>query len=152
MKAITLWPEWAYAIVRLGKDGENRTWRLWDSMIGQPIAIHAGVRPIAGKISESRYDELMAFKESLNVVEVSVDVCGTWRDVNAVRGHIVQIVTFGQPTQDSRSPWAAGDGQWFWPIVSRIEIVPVKCKGAQGLWQVPADVLDAIRAQGTTCR
>ena len=37
MKALTIWPEWAYAITHLGKDGENRTWRLFDSLIGVPV-------------------------------------------------------------------------------------------------------------------
>lgn len=42
MKAITIWPEWAWAICYLGKPVENRTWSPPKGMIGQRIAIHAG--------------------------------------------------------------------------------------------------------------
>lgn len=39
--ALTLWPEWAYAIFQLGKDVENRTWTQ-RGIEGCFIAIHAG--------------------------------------------------------------------------------------------------------------
>lgn len=148
MKAITLWPEWAYAIQKLGKDGENRSWRLWDSLIGQWVAIHAGMRPIMSiKAGTAREEELAAFADSLRIVGVPIEGRGNWRDVERVRGHIVQIVRFGRPTQFSQSKWAA-EGAWFWPIVERINIEPIPCRGAQGLWDVPADVLAQLWAQG----
>lgn len=145
MKAITLWPEWAYAIQKLGKDGENRSWRLWDSMIGQPVAIHAGMRGVYAMPSSPRWAEIAAFYETQRRVRGEISLIG---NADPIRGHIVQIVTFGEPTRSSTSRWAAGDGQWFWPIVGRITIEPVKCKGAQGLWDVPAEVMDRLRAQG----
>lgn len=144
MKAITLWPEWAYAIQKLGKDGENRSWRLWDSMIGQPIAIHAGVKPVHAQPRSDRWDELKAFHDSLRYI----GVCAHAVVADQIRGHIVQIVRFGEPTRSSTSKWATWDGQWFWPIVDRITIEPVPCKGAQGLWEVPAEVMERLRAQG----
>ena len=42
MKAITLWPEWCFAITKLDKRVENRTWKPPAALIGQRIAIHAG--------------------------------------------------------------------------------------------------------------
>lgn len=42
MKALTLWPEWAWAIMHLGKDVENRTWHPPKNILGQRIALHAG--------------------------------------------------------------------------------------------------------------
>jgi len=42
MKALTLWPEWAWAIIHLGKDVENRTWHPPKNILGQRIALHAG--------------------------------------------------------------------------------------------------------------
>lgn len=143
MKAITLWPEWAYAIQKLGKDGENRSWRLPQSMIGQWVAIHAGVRPVHAQPGSVRWGELCAFHESIKAIGVH----GHASLADSIRGHIVQIVRFGEPTQSSRSKWAS-DGAWFWPIVNRITIEPVPCKGAQGLWDVPAEVMDRLRAQG----
>ena len=149
MKALTLWPEWAYAVARLDKDGENRTWRLFDSLIGVPVAIHAGVRPVAGVREDTdRWEELDSFRYSCKIVGVSKEAGHTFRRIDAVRGHIVAVVTFGEPTQHSPSPWAANDGQWFWPITSlRVLPEPVKCKGAQGLWTVPAEIERLIVGQ-----
>ncbi len=42
MKAITLWPEWAWAICCLNKRVENRGWHPGVSMLGEDIAIHDG--------------------------------------------------------------------------------------------------------------
>lgn len=50
MKAITLYPEWAWAIVHLDKRTENRTWAAWRDLQGHRIGIHAG-RAFGGKVS-----------------------------------------------------------------------------------------------------
>ncbi|MCK4792184.1 MAG: hypothetical protein KAV87_51115 [Desulfobacteraceae bacterium] len=42
MKALTLWPGWAWAVCHLGKRVENRGRPMPKSIIGQRIAIHAG--------------------------------------------------------------------------------------------------------------
>ncbi len=42
MRALTLTPEWAWAVCRLGKRVENRTWAPPASAIGTTIALHAG--------------------------------------------------------------------------------------------------------------
>jgi hypothetical protein len=42
MKAITLWPEWAWAICCLFKRVENRGWKPSDAELGRPLLIHAG--------------------------------------------------------------------------------------------------------------
>lgn len=42
MRALTLWPEWAWAICHLGKRIENRTWPVPSWMRGEQLAIHAG--------------------------------------------------------------------------------------------------------------
>lgn len=147
MKALTLWPEWAFAIARYGKDGENRTWRLWSSLIGQPLAIHAGMRPIINPESAEsvRSDELWAFKQTLNSIAIPPEIRGTWREIDQIRGRIVAVVTCGEPTQRYSSPWSANDGQWFWPFTSvRVLPEPVPCRGAQGLWDVPAHILPLL--------
>ena len=53
MRALTLWPEWAWAVARLGKNVENRTWPPPKTLEpGARIAIHAGMT-FGG--SEARY-------------------------------------------------------------------------------------------------
>lgn len=44
MKALTLWQPWSWAIAHAGKRVENRTWAPPASVIGQRVAIHAGLR------------------------------------------------------------------------------------------------------------
>ena len=48
MKAITLYPEWAWAVVNLDKRIENRSWFPYRDLIGTRIGIHAG-RAFEGK-------------------------------------------------------------------------------------------------------
>lgn len=54
-RALTLWPEWVYAIVHLGKRIENRGWPPPESLIGQPFALHAG-KSIGGNGRDPRLD------------------------------------------------------------------------------------------------
>lgn len=42
VKALTIWPEWAFAICHLEKRIENRSWRPPASLVGKRMAIHAG--------------------------------------------------------------------------------------------------------------
>lgn len=44
MKALTVRQPWAHAIVHLGKEVENRTWRPPETIIGEYVAIHAAKR------------------------------------------------------------------------------------------------------------
>ena len=44
LRALTLWPEWAWAVCHLGKNVENRSWPIPRGMVGETIAIHAGAR------------------------------------------------------------------------------------------------------------
>lgn len=41
---VTVWQPWASAIVLAGKDVENRTRAPWPRLIGQRVAVHAGLR------------------------------------------------------------------------------------------------------------
>ena len=47
MRGITLWPEWLWAIVHLGKSVENRSVPPYKTFLGQRIALHAG-KKVAG--------------------------------------------------------------------------------------------------------
>jgi len=42
MKVLTIWPEWVWSILYLGKMVENRSWKPPESLIGGRIALHAG--------------------------------------------------------------------------------------------------------------
>ena len=55
MQAITLWPEWSWAILNLGKDVENRCWPLPPKLIGVALALHAG-RNVGGQPGARAYE------------------------------------------------------------------------------------------------
>lgn len=45
MKALTVWPEWAWAIVHAGKNVENRTWAPGQMLLSsESIWVHGRAR------------------------------------------------------------------------------------------------------------
>lgn len=125
--AVTLWRPWPYAIMRLGKDYENRTWKCWlkpDSY----LAIHAG----------KRWDESGAGWISGNF---GVHVLPA--RLKHTEGAIVGIVRFGGNIKLDNSPWFSGPVGWR--LYEPVPIDPVPCSGKQGLWVVEGDVLTAVR-------
>ena len=128
--ALTLWPEWAYAIAHLGKDVENRSWRPPAWLIGRRLAIHAGA-DLGG-----RPGRMARLEAQANLL------CALGREppvgVQIATRRIVAVVTVGEPTRDSQSPWAV-PGEWHWPLTEVVRVdVPV-LRGAQGLWRLTDD-------------
>jgi len=127
MKAMSIKQPWVHAILREGQDIENRTWRR--SFRGW-LAIHASGKPQAGR----------KFPRGLKIPDLKTldysAICGVAR--------VVDIVT------ESRSKWfyRPDDGSvnygWMLDDVIAFEI-PIPCKGALGLWDVPAGVLRDIK-------
>lgn len=149
MKGLTLHRPWDYPVVRGIKPIENRRWQPHRAVIGQWVAIHAGLT----------YDESgAAFIEKAMGQSVPHRV-----DSDAVAGHIVGLVrvvaAFHKPTIDAaksrgmklgrweslvaESPWAFGP--WCWVLEDAFPLVaPVPCKGAQSLWPVPKEIEAAL--------
>jgi hypothetical protein len=129
VKAISIKQPWVHAILREGKDIENRSWqrhfRGW-------IAIHASATPRHGA-RLPRGSKTPDFK----TLDYSA-ICGVARLVN--------IVT------KSPSKWfyRPDDGSinygWMLADVKRLRR-PVKCNGMLGLWQVRPNVLRSIKRQ-----
>jgi hypothetical protein len=165
MKAITLWPEWAHAIVHLGKRVENRDWRPPASLIGQRIAIHAGKsiggRPGAASVREGVASLHRACPYSI-VTEIMPDhrevaIGSVWHPVRGVETScILATAILGEPVESAeaegerapdiaRPEWAAwGDlrSRFWWPLLDvRRVAIPVPCGGKQGFWAVPEDVV-----------
>ncbi len=164
--ALTIWPEWAWAIAHFGKDIENRTWVPPRYIVGKWLAIHAGahiggrkgdvalleglsdLREMAESVADERGGDSMGgglpeYSELISKIATSAVVA-----VVKVKGHI-----YGDAMG-----WYAGpetlnaDGKvvpsYGWELASLIALpVPVKCKGAQGLWPLPVDVLAQVREQ-----
>lgn len=124
LMAITLHRPWAYAIAHLGKDCENRSWACPLSP-GSLIAIHAG----------RKFD-----KDAADWIERQGYECST--DENQPMG-IVALARFQGNVTALDSPWFFGPIAW--KLADVVPINPVPCRGQQGLWRVPDDVLPAVR-------
>ncbi|MGH8027225.1 MAG: hypothetical protein ACREO0_10915 [Pseudoxanthomonas sp.] len=124
MKALTLIRPWAWAIVASTKRIENRTWKA-DYIVGKRIAIHAGA-----KVDERACVQIENFHGS--VLPASA------RDMGIVGTAIVT----GFVTR-SHDRWFCGPIGWTLEDVIRLP-EPIPCKGAQGLWNIPPDVLRKI--------
>lgn len=138
MQALTVRSPWAWAIARGWKPVENRSREFPRSLVGVPIALHAGLGqdetplPVSGAT------------EALRAALAGADpICA--------RGAVIAVVRFGpsHPHQDghSCSPWAMGSG-WHWPIVSVAPLAqPAPCRGALGFWRLRGAALAAVQDQ-----
>jgi len=143
MRALTLYRPWAWALFH-GKPVENRTWSPPASMIGEPIAIHAG----------RKWDK--------DGAEFVYRLLGPAAILPAARAEgIIGVAVLDRvisgcqlfpgepipPTDPLRgSPWYFGP--FGWVLREQVELeVPVACRGALGLWVLPPDVEAAVRGQ-----
>jgi len=150
VKALTLWRPWPWAIFHAPSDlkrVENRSWKPPSWIIGERIAIHAGrrfqreavefVADIAGECPTSADDH------PTGVIGVA-RVMGWVRPLELLASPDPSAPAWVQAAQ--RSDWLVGDYGWvLGGVVALPE--PIECKGAQGLWNVPADIALAIEAQ-----
>jgi len=149
MKAITLWPEWAWAIVHLGKDVENRSWVIPPGL----YALHAGKR-FNGEGNRPQHKEVGLFvlwstsrKQRLTIEQAQTLSTLEFVSPDIPTSSIVGIIKVtGHTDYRYRGLWDSPMG-WAVPgqIANHIELVsvlstPIPCKGALGLWTVPADI------------
>lgn len=166
MKALTLRHPWPFAVAYLGKDVENREWdsRLVevfgvDDLIGHQIAIHGGAVPKRGK--NKAWRELLA-----RVIACHEMIDGELPDSAAqylaqklpagadhipaehfVIGGVVAVATVAGYTRVSPSRWAI-EGQLHLELRDVVTLrEPVACPGAQGFWNLPPAIEDAVMAQ-----
>lgn len=147
MKALTLTPEWAWAVCHLGKRVENRTWKPTASMIGQTIALHAGkARPDWSAV------DLMAGCAGWSVRtfdhgyrKPGISLRAPDRDA-LTRGAIVatfRLVRTHAVAKANCVGWECGPICWD---IADVQVLarPVPCKGALGMWTVPADIAEQV--------
>ena len=140
--AITLWPEWAYAIRHLGKDVENRgdtskrSYVALRGYVGERIAIHAGAYiggrpdghgPLKWRSSDGMramlYTASRAAGRTIHVPSPLV-----------VRRRIVCTAVIGAPVTDHPSPWAV-PGAWQFPLLDVRPASSGVLGGALGVWR-----------------
>ena len=168
--ALTLWPEWAWAICALGKRVENRPWRPVDAQrhgrgpttadrarvlhalpVGARLAIHAGAH-LGGRPGR------VATDEAVNGV---LDMCervnpngllpypGVREALRACpKSAIVAVVTIDGFDREERTGWDV-PGAWHWRLRDVVVLPePIPCRGAQGLWKAPDSAVAALKATG----
>jgi hypothetical protein len=142
MKAISLWQPWASLMASGAKQIETRSWRPWLKH-GQQILIHASKRWTA----EER--ELLADPFFLRYL-VLAERRGMWNFEQPPLGALIAVATFDQamPTEAIRQQISAHEyafgnyaqGRWAWKFSEIRPIRPIPWRGAQGLFEVRADL------------
>ncbi len=126
---LTILQPWAAAIVWGNKRIENRDWRVSNKLIGEFIAIHAG------KKMDNRWETDHFIWDVMN--------CEFGRG-QVVMGAIIGVAVLDGFTEASDDPWFFG--KWGWKLRDVVPIKPVPCRGKQGLWSLPPEVLGPVRA------
>jgi hypothetical protein len=129
LRVLTIRQPWAYAIMELGKDVENRT---WPTEYRGPLIVHSSVKP-----------------EPSNILEpyVSKAVMSRLDDSEMALGAILGVVDLVDCIEDSTSKWADDpDDAWHWILKNPRKLSkPIFCKGSLGLWKPPANAIDALK-------
>lgn len=152
--ALTLWPEWVWAIANLDKRVENRGWPLPANMIGRRIAIHAGAS-IGGRKGAPATDEGLQAVAGMATVAgwtVTIDRTGALffsngptfkvqRLADITLSAIVCTAVLASCTEPS--PVHSDDGWYVGEYGFRLSDVqvlpePIHCSGAQGFWRIAA--------------
>lgn len=142
MKALTLTQPWASLVANGSKEYETRS---WETMYRGPLAIHAAKsypKDCRALIEQHAFkwslrDEV--FPLPLGAIIAVVDLVG-------VR-HIDLVFRLHQPKQFEYEFGDYSLGRFAWHIrnVRRLPL-PIPCKGALSLWNVPAHIADTISA------
>ena len=133
---------WAHYIVRGPKRVENRTWAPPAWMLGGYVAIHA-----AKKRDEVELRCAQAFVKRLRAAGKIADGAiapAKVRDLplGAVVG-VARVAGWETRSDDPRHE----AGCIGWQLADVVAIAPVRCRGHQGLWELPDDVLATVRAR-----
>lgn len=135
MQALTLKHPWVWAVCYLGKRIENRTWKPPAAAIGQYLALHGGVPPRTEIERRGVAVEAATLRMRFPKLRPPEDpVIPGVAAVFKLRGFVVK----------STDPWFDGPVGWLLGDVTVLPR-PVSCKGLQGLWELPPDVLAEVR-------
>jgi hypothetical protein len=159
LRGLTLWRPWpeCFLLGHRPKRVENRPWYpqwamgpwqtgvacgLHDSQLW--LALHAGqrldrealqdLRQVAPELQEGRPGEIVAVCWLARVLDVE-----ELHRLSEASGHLAEEIV-------RNLPWICGPYAWEVDQVRALP-EPVPCKGAQGLWKLPPEVLEQVRRQ-----
>lgn len=143
IRGLTLWRPWSWAVACAGKRVENRGWPPPRWLLGQYLAIHGG----------KKYDREAA-EDIADIFRLVVPE-DSWCDQGIVA--VARVVGYyADELHEDRPGQLLGDlpkdqhhwycGPFAWALDNVCPIMPaIPCRGAQGLWEVPPDVLAVLR-------
>lgn len=145
MKALTVQQPWAFAIATGAKTVENRTRaHPWHSAVGQRIAIHAGKAWDETAIYDERLIAAAKAAGHLFVME-ELDPAAYEYGVVLATADLAGVHQAGASNgcRCAWNDWAQPD---CWHLVLRDirRTRPLPCRGYQGLWTLPAEVVAAL--------
>ncbi len=125
MKALSIRQPWAWLIANGHKDIENRS---WGTSFRGPVFVHAG----------KAFDpDVRPGVDEMNGVRLPARA-------DLARGAIVGVATVVDCVETHRSDWFYGP--YGFVLTNAKPLLPVPCRGQLGLFDVPADVAEQLRA------
>jgi len=172
MQAITVRPQWAFAMLALGKRIENRDF-FPAGLLGSRIALHSG-KNVGGSPSVPAtargFRELACDMIGAGYLAAPVWFKGeppflAWQPLGATdrkSSHILrdedlpksvvfataQLSQFVEKVPEGYCPPWGHPGKHWWVLEDfRPLVTPIECKGQQGAWRLPQGVLDEVVSQ-----
>ena len=149
LRAITLWPEWVWAIHHLDKRIENRSWEI---PRGEWFGLHAG-KHVGGRKGGPATIEGWEGVRAMAAAAGWTPATGTWRyfdfkkgDRSVSRDPTLPLESHIHGLLRVKDYVYRGSAAWFAPgqvgnVFDYVPLAkPVPCKGEQGLWTVQEDV------------
>jgi len=140
-RALTLWQPWAWLVANSHKDIENRPSGFSFKSFRGEFWIHAGLQ----HATDLRARELCAR------MGITIPLLTGPDHFGAIIGRAT-ITAIIPPCADSGMqcphPWHF-PAQWGFRVVDARPVKPVRCRGFQGFWGVPAQVLAELAANET---
>lgn len=141
VRGLTLWRPWPWTFTHADKRVENRKWPAPRSLYGCWLALHAGKRFDAEAAEDMRNGD---FTDAGAAVPIRSD--------DHPHSVIVALARLAGCRKKESIFRKRGEewhfGPYCWELDEiRVFVEPVPCKGAQGLWRLPADVFTAVCAQ-----
>lgn len=140
MKALTVWQPWASLIVAGAKAYEFRRWPAPKALVGQRVAVHAGVR----KPTRDDVQDLLYRLEHGQEAELAMDAAKALpivrRALALPRSAIIGTAVLGEPKRASDLHLIADSDRidhhvWGWPMLEPAPLEPLQpARGAQGFW------------------
>lgn len=143
MYAITLWQPWAWAMGIGLKRVENRPWEPPASLIGERFALHAG----------NKWDRASSRLLAKLVKDGDPPPPEQGDVVHGAIVAITRLVAVVTTEEAARRIGGRDQARWFfgpygWIVEDTVTLPePVKCRGYQKLWNIPAETEKAVFRQ-----